>query len=239
MMWPGENGSGAMRPGENKREFRFFIEKRRLILALLWLPVYIFILPILLTLLQNAAPTLSDSYAEFLLQALSAVYLLAVLFPFLRGEFDNLLEHAGRAVLAVLGGLFVYFALGYACTALSLTLVPNAEEIFKAWDAEWAAVDRGPAIAALVILAPLTEGLLFRGCVFGLLRKKRRVLAYVVAVAVYVLAQAWWPGVMGAELLLGMIQTLPAAVVLCWSYETGRSLWASIFLQMLISAINV
>ena len=41
------------------------------------------------------------------------------------------------------------------------------------------------------------------------------------------------------EFPLAIIQTLPAAIVLCWSYETGQSLWASIFLQMIITAMNM
>ena len=234
-------GPGEMGPGRGKREFRFSMDRPRLILALLWLPVYIFVLPILLPLLQNAWPAVTDSYAEVLLEALSAVYLLAVLFPFLRAEFDGLLERKGRAALAVLGGLLVYFALGYLCLYLSALLIPNADDIFNTWDANFAKLDRGPIIAAFVFLAPLTEGLLFRGCVFGPLRKKRRGLAYLLAVAVCVISQVW-PYVTGgltAEFPLAILQTLPAAIALCWSYETGQSLWPSIFLQMIIAAINM
>ena len=234
-------GPGEMGPGGRMSGFYFTMDRRRLILGLIWLPIYIFILPILLTVLQEAYPAFSDSYAEFLRQALSAVVLFAALFPFLRAEFDGLMNRKGRAVFAILGGLVLYFTLSYICTILGFMLIPNAESVFNTWSAEANTWDRGPVFAALVILAPLTEGLLFRGCVFGPLREKRKGLAYLFAVVVCVAAQTW-PYALGglsAELPLAILQAIPAAIVLCWSYETSQSLWASIFLQMLIGALNI
>ena len=63
-----------MEPCERKSvtRFRFRMDRRRLILGLIWLPIYIFVLPLLLPLLQNAYPNISDSYANFIIEALSA-----------------------------------------------------------------------------------------------------------------------------------------------------------------------
>lgn len=81
------------------------------------------------------------------------------------------------------------------------------------------------AFIALVILAPIAEELLFRGYLFGTLR---RLLSF-------------WPTAIIVSALFGLvhgqwnvaIDTFALSIILCWLREYTGAVWASIFLHMI------
>ena len=96
------------------------------------------------------------------------------------------------------------------------------------------------AVAA-VLLAPITEETLLRGLVFGNLRKKNRIVAYVVTAVLfsgihimnYVLTLDL------TSLMLNFLLYLLPSVALCVCYEYAGTIWAPILLHMIINALSM
>ena len=85
--------------------------------------------------------------------------------------------------------------------------------------------------------------MLFRGLMFGSLRKYSRSLGYVVSILVYAFyaAQqyAFTPGNVDLRYLLLMVRYLPMAAALTWSYDNGGSVWTPIFLRMALNGFQL
>jgi membrane protease YdiL (CAAX protease family) len=97
------------------------------------------------------------------------------------------------------------------------------------------------AIAVGVLLAPIVEEALFRGAVFGSIRRKNRILAYIVSAALFGVYHLWQYLLVGFqwELLLYMVQYVPGAIALAWCYERSGNIWSSILLHMVINFISL
>ena len=96
------------------------------------------------------------------------------------------------------------------------------------------------AVAA-ILLAPITEETLLRGLVFGGLRQKNRIVAYVLTALLfsgmhvmnYVLQMDL------VSILLNLLLYMLPSVALCACYEYAGTIWAPIFLHMIINALSM
>ena len=88
-----------------------------------------------------------------------------------------------------------------------------------------------------VILAPVTEEVLYRGLVFGSLRRRCRWLAYVVSILVFsALHVVSYIGVLSPlHIVLSVLQYLPGAFALAFAYDKSGSIWSSILIHMSIN----
>lgn len=90
-----------------------------------------------------------------------------------------------------------------------------------------------------VLLAPLVEETLIRGLIFGNIRRKNRLLAYILTALVFA-GMHILPYVMTMDvlsiLLNFLIYGLPS-LSLCVAYEMSGTIWAPIALHMIINAI--
>jgi membrane protease YdiL (CAAX protease family) len=232
--------------------FSFRMTKTQLSLGLSWLAVHFIVLPLLLPLIDlfinpefNAAATAAIYYG------VSFVYLLCVMLTFLRREFDALISGKLYTLAAFFGGMLIYLILSYLSRMLfagANTLFPTpAEEMYWAYQG----ADRGAALAAYVLLLPIAEELLLRGCVFGAIRgggdsggkngRVRRIAAYAVTAAAACLLHTWIFALSGLNvyLLYYAAGYLPACLALCWCYDFSGSVWTSIFLSMSIQGLTL
>lgn len=90
-----------------------------------------------------------------------------------------------------------------------------------------------------VLLAPVVEETLIRGLIFGNVRRKNRIIAYIltaiVFAAMHVLPYVLTMDVLSIFLNL-LVYGLPS-VALCAAYEMSGTIWAPIALHMIINAI--
>jgi len=93
----------------------------------------------------------------------------------------------------------------------------------------------------LVLLAPFVEEVLFRGLVFGNLKHKSRITAYVVSCLLFALLHVWQFAVVRQDVtyFLVMLQYLVPGVVLAWAYEHSGTLWTSIGVHVVANALSV
>ena len=216
-------------------EFTSRLTKLQTVLVLLWLPVHVIGLPLLLILLG----VIDAVELNFLLYVVGALFLLVVGFRFLRRDFDALADNPGRILLTILSCYGTMLLLNLAASGV-LSLVINAEDNpNNAAVMDLVGRQTGKMSAAVIFLAPIVEEMLFRAGIFGTIRRKSRLLAYLVSIALFAIYHVWGYAVSDPVSWLYLIQYIPAGYVLCRCYEYGNSIWGSMFLHMLINFVSL
>lgn len=205
--------------------------RRETLLALLWLPVHVFGLPLLGSALYQRG-TLTLGQINLLVYGIGALYMVAVQFCFLRRDFDTLCDNAPEIFIVVLRSFALLFISSLAVTGLfervGLTQNENNDAVYAMATAEF-----GPIAAAAAILAPIVEECIFRGAIFGGLRRKNRALAYIVSVTLFSLYHVWESAIFDPTQLWYLVQYIPASLILARCYERCDSIWGVIFVHML------
>ena len=206
--------------------------------ALAYLPLHVFLLPMGLSVLMLfASLPLSNAGFNLLYYGVGTAYMLLFLRKFLRREFDPLCDRPLNCFVEILICYGIMLALNMLVSGL-LSLVatdnPNNAAIMDMADR-----DTGKVAAMAVFLAPLVEEPMFRGSVFGLIRRKSRLLAYAVSMLLFSLYHVWAYALSDPGSWIYIVQYLPASYVLCRCYERTDSLWGSIFLHMMINGISL
>lgn len=165
---------------------------------------------------------------------------LAVFWTFLRHGFSLLLDWLPENLFAIVTGAAGALVLR---PLVGLIPLPVENPIYTDWPAEYAANAVATAVV-VVVLIPVVEEVLFRGLVFGALRKRSRLLAYVVTVLGYALACAWqfiFRPETGVDLryLLLTVEYLPMSLALAWCYDNGGSIWGAAVLHMALNAAQL
>ena len=106
-----------------------------------------------------------------------------------------------------------------------------------------AQVASAPRMTALIVvlLAPFVEEVLFRGLVFGCLKEKSRIFAYILSCALFAFLHVWTAAVSNWDLgyLILMLQYLVPGLVFAWAYEHSGTLWTSILIHALVNALSL
>ncbi len=205
--------------------------RRETLLALLWLPIHVFGLPLLGTALYQRG-TLTLGQINLLVYGIGALYMVAVQFGFLRRDFDTLCDNAPVVCIEVGRSFALLFISSLLVTGLfervGLTQNENNDAVYA-----MATTELGPIAAAGTFLAPFVEECIFRGAIFGSLRRKNRALAYIVSVLLFSLYHVWQSALFDPMQLLYLLQYIPASLILVRCYERCDSIWAVIFVHML------
>ena len=216
--------------------------KTQSVLSWIYLLVHTIALPLLLSLLQAFSPDpISDATLNLVYYAVGIVFCLTVTHSFLRRSFDRLVDNLRLCLLAMLLALMIDYALS-AVAALGLALIdsitenPNNAAIMDLND-----MDSGAVRAIAIFLAPIVEEILFRGAVFGSIRTRSRLWAYVVSVAAFSLYHTWQYAAISGDpaMLLYALEYVPVSIVLAWAYERSGCIWTTIFFHMGFNALSL
>lgn len=152
-------------------------------------------------------------------------------------NFADNLGVACRSMLVGLIGLYGLNELVYRLTRLAIGNRTNLNDTTIS-----AQIQDAPRVTLLIIvlLAPFIEEVLFRGLVFGNLKSKSRVVAYLVSCLLFALIHVWQFAVVNQDItyFLLMVQYLVPGAVLAWAYESSGTLWASIGLHAAANALS-
>lgn len=163
---------------------------------------------------------------------ISVVLIFLLFWRFLKKNFFILLDRLPENLAAVGMGLAVWIVLDFLVRLIPLP-VTNPNESNHAIEYLLAP---GATVIILVVLMPIIEEMLFRGLLFGTVRRYSRVAAYGLSTLLFALYNVWQFAFSYGELdlryLLLFVQYLPAGVLLSWCYERGGSLWAAVLLHM-------
>jgi membrane protease YdiL (CAAX protease family) len=173
--------------------------------------------------------------ANVLYYALLFTLSLLLFWSFLKKDFEELVSWLPENLFGVVTGLLL--AGGLRLLAVSLPF-PVPDPIAAQYAAEYGAAPV-PTLVLVLLLIPLVEEVLFRGLMFGNLRGYSRVLAYLVCVPLYALAQVWRYALDFSDpryLLLAVLY-LPMSAALTWCYDNGGSVWSGVALHGGLNAI--
>ena len=233
-----ENGKPA-RPAPPP--FEHGMSQLQIILGSVWLAVHILVLPILAGVWSQVSPEpVSEAKLNLAVYVISTLALMILMFRWWREQFCRFLDRPGRCIGSMLLGGAADYAMSMVVGGILMLLLgadfvnPNNE-----MTAQIALEDPGIIRATAIFLAPLVEETLFRGVLFGSVRRKHRTLAFVLSTLLFCLLHVWQYVVADQDLslLIYGIQYIPASLALAWCYERSGSLWSSVFLHMLINAL--
>lgn len=204
--------------------------------------LYILVFPAVMGLIQwvfteKWAFFLSAGAYGLMYHYFSAVMTLLVFWSFLKNSFFILLDWLPENLFAFLTGL-----LGWLILQVPFGFIPfPVENLEHLGFAEQYGLSPGATTVIVVVLMPIVEEMLFRGLVFGGLRRYGRPLAYAASILlfsfyhVYQFALIEWD----ARYLLLMVAYLPMGAALTWCYDNGGSVWSSMALHAAISGITL
>ncbi len=138
-------------------------------------------------------------------------------------------------------GVLLYFGGNYLISCLSHLLIPTFHNVNDQNVAGM--VQQQPALLSVcvVLLVPITEELLYRGLLFGVLHRKNPALGYAVSTLVFCAIHV--VGYIGAAplplLILNFLQYIPAGLALAWAYRKADSIWAPILMHITVNQIGI
>ncbi len=207
----------------------------------IYLLLHVAVLPLLLGLYQTYSPDqTSDAALNLVYYAVGVVFCLTVTLSFLRSGFDVLVENFRLCLLTMVLGLMIDYALSGAAALVLLLVDGVLDNPNNATVMELAGTDAGTVKAIAIFLAPIVEEVLFRGAVFGSIRPRSRVWAYVISVLAFSLYHVWQYAAAYSDptLLLYALQYIPVSIVLAWCYERSGCIWTGIFFHMGFNALS-
>ena len=183
----------------------------------------------------------SDALVNFVYHLLSFLGVVLILGKSLLSSFHRAAIRWKSCLLTIAAALAAYYVCFFGVSALVSRFAPefgnrNDEAMLRYF------AESFPLTAAVtILLAPVTEEVLFRGLLFSGLRRKNRLGAYLVSCLSFAFIHV--AGYLGtystAQFFLALAQYLPAGLILAWSYEKSQSIAAPIFVHMVINGISL
>ena len=225
-----------------KKPFSVQLRRYEIIGGLIWLAVYLFLMSDLLQLLMQVAGIRIDLLTLNKVYFVGCFLITVVLFRrFLSYSLPEVADHPLRVLCGILVGYGIYAACQGTLAMVYGYFVPNLQTPNDDSVRAIAQSSYSTMAVAAILLAPITEETLLRGLVFGGLRQKNRIVAYVLTALLfsgmhvmnYVLQMDL------VSILLNLLLYMLPSVALCACYEYAGTIWAPIFLHMIINALSM
>lgn len=207
-----------------------------------YFPIYLLLLSVLLVSIfamlgADVESAETQLHMNFVYGAINFLIVGLIFRRYLRKSAQNVKNAPGRFFIAVAVGFAIYFGGTLAMESLTEWLSPGIENVNDA--ALGTLSDFGSAEFAVytVLLAPLAEECLFRGLIFGTVR--RRFWAYFISILVFsaVHVMGYLSLYPAYTLFLCFLQYLPASFGLAWALEYSGSIWADVSVHVLANAM--
>jgi len=225
-----------------KRPFAVKLRRYELLGGLLWLCVYAFALGPMISPALRALGLPWDSLTRNKIYYLAGFGITAaLLWRFLRDSLQAAAREPGRLLRGAFFGWCLYAVAQVGVGILLDVFAPGLSTPNDRTVADLAAESYPMMLAASVLLAPLTEETLLRGVLFGSLREKSRIAAYVVTALVFA-GMHVIPYLSetdpGTAVLCGALYVLPSTA-LCAACELGGNIWAPVLTHAAINLIGM
>ena len=151
----------------------------------MYLPLHIFVIPVLLGIYSYVAPDLPKSTTlNVVYYVLGIVYVLVFMRGFLRKNFDIMLDNKLNSLLSLVSAYFLNAFLSHIALLIIQFFTSELENPNNEFVNTMAREGYNAVFAIAVFLGPIVEEVLFRVVVFGSIRRKPP-LAYVVSVLIF------------------------------------------------------
>lgn len=184
---------------------------------------------------------LNSAELNFVYYLVNFMAMLLIYHGFLGRSARQAVQHPAYFCQAVVLGLAAYYACHYVTDWAVRQLVPGFSNYN---DESIAALSRGNyflMFIGTVILAPPMEECTFRGLIFRNLYGKSRWAAYLVSMLAFAMIHIL--GYIGKysplELIMAVLQYLPAGLCLAWAYTKADTIFAPILIHSAINAYTI
>ena len=185
--------------------------------------------------------TISEGLQNILYYYILFAATIIIFHGFLGRTSRHFAENLGGACKFMAIGLVALYGLNELVYRLTRLVVSNQTNLNDTTIS--AQIEDAPHMTLLIVifLAPFVEEVLFRGLVFGCLKEKSRIFAYILSCALFAFLHVWTAAVSNWDLgyLILMLQYLVPGLVFAWAYEHSGTLWTSILLHMLVNALSL
>lgn len=207
-----------------------------------YLAFQMLVLPSLLVFINGTLTTpLPDAELNFVFYLTNFIAVLVIFHDFLNQSLHQALSHIADTCQGAILGFVAYYACFYVVNSLAMALVPGYSNYN---DEAIAAMNRSNSFLMLigtVILVPPVEECFYRGLIFRNLLGKNRVAAYAVSMVAF--AAIHILGYIGqysaTELIVAVVQYLPAGLCLAWSYGKGGSIVTPIAIHAAVNYLTI
>ena len=218
------------------------LSSQEMLRGLLYLAFQLLALPNLLYWINGQlAQPLREAEINFVYYLINFMAMLLIFHSFLGSSLQQATRHPIDVLQAVILGLAAYYASSFCIMQVIPLLAPgfsnyNDEAIF--------AMNRGSdflLVIGTVVLVPPVEECLYRGLVFRNLYGKSKWAAYFISILLFAMIHIL--GYIGQysplELVLAVLQYLPAGLWLAWCYAKSETIFAPIFMHAAINYITI
>lgn len=215
---------------------------RELVFTLIWTVVHSVGFSFLLSFIPGI-----EKYDETLLSlyiyGASTVVLCIVCFNFLKNDFNTLCDNFRKFILEFLRAYAIIIAFDLLLAgvlSLAENFGANVEIQNENNQAINGLIDQNMNImkAVSVFLAPICEEIMFRGAIFGGIRKKNRFIAYAISMLLFSVYHVWAFAIQDPTYWVYILQYLPVSFVLCNCYERSNTIWTPIAFHMSWNAVT-
>ena len=225
-----------------KRTLSLCPSHRETIGGFCYLAFQMLLLPSLLFFVNShLARPLNDAELNFVYYLTNFIAMLVIFHDFLSRSLAQAFQHPILLCEAVILGFVAYYVC-FHITAYTVTLLVPDFSNYN--DEAISAMSRGNSFLMLigtVILVPPVEECFYRGLIFRNLYKKSPPAAYLISMLAFACIHIL--GYIGQysplELVLAVVQYLPAGLCLGWSYIRGGSIFAPIFIHAAVNFITI
>lgn len=225
-----------------RRQWRPQLSHTERVRAWVFLALYVLVFPRLMGFAQRALgdrwaamPAEASLLYHFFMLAFTVLIFWSLLRSGLEIFADNLPEN-----LVAMGTGFVLWAL--LAATLGRIPLPLENPSVGVYLEQFAAAPQATFII-IVLLFPLAEEALFRGLIFGSLRRTSRVLGYIVSILAFAFFKAqqfaFTPGDVNLPYLMLTLQYIPMGAAFTWCYDKGGSIWGCVGLHMVVNAASL
>ena len=207
-----------------------------------YLAFQLLLLPELLKMLnaQLSAP-LREAELNFVFYMINFIAVLVIFHEFLSSAATQVFRHPAYLCQAVILGLAAYYACMLVTNRVIGLLVPGFSNYNDSAIAAMGQDSRLLVIIGTVLLVPTVEECIFRGLIFRNLYGKSHWAAYLVSMLAFALIHIL--GYAGQytplEILMAVLQYLPAGLCLAWSYTKADTIFAPIAIHATVNFITL
>ncbi len=214
------------------------LSPRESLLGWLFVPVFTFLVPLLLGAVVSWWPVpVSEVQRSTVYSLIGFLFVVVFLRRFLKADWIAFWDRKRLTLLTLLLTHLINILLSFAIAALTVAFWQDGAETFVSEIPGLSGTQPEGMFTALVLLAPLAEETLFRGIVFGTLRRRSRAAAYIVSIALFAVYSVWQTAAAnpGVSFLFLAITTVPVGAAAAFCYERTQCVWAAALYRALLS----
>ena len=207
-----------------------------------YLAFQLIFLPSLLTWVNGQlTQPLNSAELNFVYYLINFMAMLLIFHDFLGRSLHQVGQHPAYFCQAVILGAVAYYACFHVTDWVVSQLVPSFSNYN---DEAIAAMSKGNyflMVVGTVILVPPFEECIFRGLIFRNLYGKSHFAAYAISILAFALVHiaGYWGSYSPLEILMAVLQYLPAGLCLAWSYAKSDTVFSPIVIHALVNAWSI